>query len=85
MEERPILTAISDTIVPNPETPEEMNEMMTLTDVAEYFGVNKEYVRKNMLKIKGFPYVRIGRRYFIHRAGLEKWVKKNYGSKYQQD
>ncbi|MBO4396237.1 MAG: hypothetical protein J5819_07825 [Eubacterium sp.] len=39
MEERPILTAISDTAVPNSEMPEEMNEMMTLTDVAEYLGV----------------------------------------------
>lgn len=59
---------------------EDMNDMMSVADTAEFFGCNVEYVREHLCKIKGFPVIRIGRRYFIHKDGLEKWLKSNYGS-----
>lgn len=68
------LTNISDVSL------NDMGDMMSVNETAEFFGCNEEYVRTHLCRIKGFPYIRIGRRYFIHKDGLEKWLKSNYGS-----
>ena len=54
--------------------------MMTVSETAKFFGCKAEYVRAVLCQIKGFPYVRIGKRYFIYRDGLKKWIEKHYGS-----
>ncbi len=63
-----------------PEIPEDKTDMMSIADVAKFFGCKDDYVRTVLIKIKGFPCIRIGKRYFIYRDGLKKWIEKNYGS-----
>ena len=60
-------------------------DMMTIKETAEFFGVKADYVRSVLCHIKGFPYVRIGKRYFIHKKGLEKWIERHYGDVFRSD
>ena len=56
------------------------SHMMSLTEVAEYFGMNNEYVSKEIFTIPGFPVMKIKKRYFVDSGLLKEWIVQNKNS-----
>ena len=50
----------------------------TITDIMKIFklGKNKAYY---LIKTKGFPVIKVGRKSLVPKAELKKWVKQNIG------
>ena len=56
-----------------------MNESyMTVAEAAEMLSIGKVTMYK-MVKQEGFPCVRIGKRYVIHRGRFAEWMKDHEG------
>ena len=51
-------------------------KMYTVKDIKNYFncGINQAY---SIVNRKGFPKVKIGRKYYIPKEQFEKWVVRN--------
>lgn len=49
---------------------------LTVEEVAKYIGIgmNKAY---DLVKLQGFPVIRIGRRFIIPKSALDEWLLKN--------
>jgi excisionase family DNA binding protein len=61
-----------------------MGQLTDLARVAEYLGIvsqgrrpgNRVWELLKAGKLRGLPYLRIGRRYRFHMADVEAWVKR---------
>lgn len=56
-----------------------MDRLLTVEEVSEIFGVDNFYVTHTLCNIKGFPYIKIKRRYFFDATLLKEWIVKNQG------
>ena len=56
-----------------------MTKMLTAKELQDIFkcGHNKVY---EIIGIKGFPAVKIGKQYYISEDDLKKWIEKNKGN-----
>ena len=60
-----------------------MLNMLTVKDISNIFKCSDNYVRETLCSIKGFPFVRIGKRYFFDEEAVHKWIENNYGITYK--
>lgn len=54
-------------------------ELLTITEMQKELKISKNMAYK-LTKLKGFPTIQIGKRIFISKDGLEKWIKENLGT-----
>ena len=54
------------------------DQMLSVQETQEYLRIGRNTMYK-LLKIDGFPCIRIGSRCIISKTGLDKWVQKNMG------
>lgn len=54
--------------------------MYSIKDLQEIMGIGKNTAYK-LVKLKGFPFIQIGKKILIPSDGLNKWIEENYGSK----
>lgn len=52
--------------------------LLTIKNISEelHIGKNKAY---NLLKVEGFPYIKIGNQYLIPQEEFDKWIMANIG------
>jgi len=48
--------------------------MLTVKDLTEKLGVGRDTAYA-LMRAKGFPSFKIGRRYFVSEEALEEWIK----------
>ena len=53
-----------------------MNKLLTPKDVQSVLNLGKSTVYK-LFNIKGFPKIKIGKKYFIYEDDLEKYLKEH--------
>lgn len=56
-----------------------MANMLTVDDLIRKLHISKTSCY-SLLKIKGFPQIKIGRSYLVNENELEEWLKNNRGS-----
>ena len=49
-------------------------------DLTRIFKCSDDFVYNNLLKLRGFPYTKLGSRYFIPIEAFDKWVRENTGT-----
>lgn len=54
---------------------------MTIEEATETSGIPKQHLYR-FVKKKGFPAIKIGVRWFIHRQLFEEWCKEQLKTKY---
>ena len=57
-----------------------MDNILTIKDIQENLGIGKNKVYK-LIKLKGFPKIKIGHRYYIPESAYNQWIKNNTRSK----
>lgn len=62
----------------NPVTSSFNDTLLTPKDIQAIFGCGKRQVYE-LLRIPGFPAMKLGRKYFISAKSLESWIQKNAG------
>ena len=55
-----------------------MQKMLTIKDAQAIFGCGQNKIYQ-IIGIKGFPKIKIGKQYYIPETDLERWVEKNKG------
>ena len=50
--------------------------LLTIKDIQEVFQCGKNYAY-NLTKLKGFPTIKIGKKIFVPKDKLEKWIEEN--------
>jgi hypothetical protein len=61
---------------------EEELTLFTLKDLQEIFHCGKSYAYE-LINLKGFPRIKIGRKIFVPKDRLMKWLKENMNSEIQ--
>jgi len=51
-----------------------MKDIITVRETAEYLRISQTYVR-DLIRIKGLPHFRLGRRILVDKADLENWLE----------
>lgn len=66
-------------------TPQQNRELKVMSpeQLAECFGVHVDYVTKHFCTIPGFPFIKIGKRYFFESNLVYEWMKQNKGSVFE--
>lgn len=59
-------------------------DFLTVKELCEQLQISRNFAYK-LIATKGFPAVRIGKRYRISRQGLIDWTKQNAGSQIYLD
>ena len=54
-------------------------DLYTIQDMMEIFHCGKNYAYR-LTKLPGFPVLQIGRKIYIPKKGLEKWIEENMGT-----
>jgi excisionase family DNA binding protein len=54
------------------------NDYMTVAEAAKQISIGKVTMYK-IVRQKGFPCVKIGKRYVIHRERFAEWMKEHEG------
>ncbi|SKB35553.1 DNA binding domain-containing protein, excisionase family [Acetoanaerobium noterae] len=52
--------------------------LMSVKDLSANYNIKKSTAYE-MVKIKGFPAVRVNSKYFIIQEDFEKWIRSNIG------
>jgi len=52
-----------------------MEQRVRFNEFKELFGLN-EYTARNLVRIRDFPSVRLGSRYYVDVVRAEEWFKK---------
>lgn len=55
-----------------------MTEYLTVQEIQERFGIG-EAVAYGLVKSKGFPSIKIGKRILINKKALEEWERNHLG------
>ena len=50
--------------------------LLTIKDIQEVFQCGKNYVY-SLTKLKGFPTIKIGKKIFVPKDKLKKWIDEN--------
>lgn len=50
--------------------------LLTIKDIQEIFQCGKNYAY-SLTKLKGFPTIKIGKKIFVPKDKLEKWIEEN--------
>lgn len=53
-----------------------MDRMLKVKDIQKNLGVSKDKAY-TIIRTKGFPKIKIGRRYYIPEKEYEKWLKEH--------
>ena len=56
-----------------------MQKMLSPKDVQKIFNCSRNKVYQ-IIEVKGFPRIKVGKQYYIPENDLEKWVEKNKGN-----
>ncbi len=56
-----------------------MSKLLRVKDVQEKFGCSKQ-TAYDMVRLRDFPKLTIGKRYYIPEDELDKWISKNVTS-----
>jgi len=57
-----------------------MNRLLTPKDVQDILGVGRD-VSYKLFKLRGFPSLRIGKRYFVQEERLNQYISEHVKSK----
>ena len=57
-----------------------MDNILTIKDVQKNLGIGKNRAYE-LGKLKGFPKIKIGHRYYIPEAAYNEWIKNNTKSR----
>lgn len=57
--------------------------ILTVNDIQEIFGCGKRQDYE-LMRVPGFPAMKLGGRYFISVKALENWIQKNTGKRIKQ-
>jgi excisionase family DNA binding protein len=55
-------------------------EMISVSEIRKHLHLSSERVYK-LIKMKGFPMLQIGHRYYIRRDKYKQWLDDNYKGK----
>lgn len=58
----------------------DLPEMITVRDIKNHLHVSQERVYQ-IINLKGFPAMKLGKRYYIQKDKYLKWLEENYKSK----
>lgn len=53
-----------------------MENILKVSDVQKHLGISKTRAYE-LIRLKGFPKIKIGHRYYIPEDAYEKWVNDN--------
>mgnify|MGYP001088307820 CR=1 FL=1 len=56
------------------------NKILKVSDIQEHLGISKDKAYK-LVKMKSFPKIQIGHRYYIPQDEYEKWLGRHLKSK----
>ncbi len=56
-----------------------MSEMLTVKELQAIFKCSHNKVYQ-IIAIKGFPVIKIGKQYYVSKNDLELWINKNRGN-----
>lgn len=60
------------------------SKVYTIKDIQNYLGIGKNNAYK-LLKLQGFPVIKIGKKYIIPKDLFEEWVRKSIHKELLQD
>lgn len=56
-----------------------MEEILKVSDIQKHLGISKTRAYE-LVRLKGFPKIKIGHRYYIPKDSYKKWIKDNLKS-----
>ena len=56
-----------------------MSEMLTVKELQAIFKCSHNKIYQ-IIAIKGFPVIKIGKQYYVSQNDLERWLDKNKGN-----
>ena len=60
----------------------EEKQVMTFDELSRAWGISRPTIYQKLLRIEGFPALRIGKRWLIPYKAAEKWLEKNIGREF---